>query len=199
MKRIFVVFILTGLSVLGLQLLSGPDNATSSLGMLRARAASTPPACSMNQSSLADLIKGYDPPVSTASTTIPVGVGALSFTCTGLGSGMAAHVYVLVNGQSSGSYTNPFLTGPNSFQLSYNLCVPGASTCSGTSNVWNSTASNTTAYETTSGVNSPAVNTIPAFTIFVGRQDAYVGSVSQYTGSLYFSFKCGEGGNQVAC
>jgi hypothetical protein len=159
--------------------------------------AAAAPACSMNQSSLADLIAGYDPPVATASSTITVNGGTLTFTCTGLGTGMASHVYVLASG-ASGSYATPFLTGPNSFKLSYNLCIPGAATCNASTNVWNTTVSTATAYEVTAS-NSPAVNSIPSFMIFEGRQDAPVGTVSQYTGSLFFSFRCGEGGNQVAC
>lgn len=166
---------------------------------LHATADAATPSCSMNQTSLADLISNYDPPVAAAAgTTMTIGGGTLSFTCTGLGSGMASHVYVLVSG-SSGSYTTPFLSGPNSFQLSYNLCVPGAASCNASTNVWNTTANaNVSAYEV-SAVNSPSVNSIPSFQVFVGRQDAFVGTVSQYTGSLVFSFRCGEGGNQVNC
>jgi hypothetical protein len=54
-----------------------------------------------------------------------------------------------------------------------------------------------TAYKTTSGVNG--INTIPSFSIYIGQQDAYVGTVAQYTGSLYFSFVCGDGGSQAPC
>lgn len=154
------------------------------------------PACSMNQSSLADLIANYDPPVATASSTVTVNGGTLTFTCSGLGTGMASHVYVLVSG-ASGTYTTPSLTGPNSFKLTYNLCIPGAATCTASTNVWNTTASTSSAYEV-SAANSSS-NSIPSFLIFVGRQDAPVGTLSQYTGSLFFSFRCGEGGNQVAC
>jgi hypothetical protein len=154
-------------------------------------------SCSMNQSSLADLIANYDPPLSTTSSTITVNSGTLTFTCTGLGSGPASHVYVLVSG-ASGAYTRPFLTGPSSFQLTYSLCVPNAATCNASTNLWNTTVSTSTAYEVSAN-NSPAVNSIPSFLIFVGRQDAPVGAISQYSGSLFFSFRCGEGGSQVAC
>lgn len=169
------------------------------LGLLsmHGTAAAASPSCSMNQTSLADLIANYDPPVSTTSSTITVNSGTLTFTCTGLGTGMASHVYVLVSG-ASGSYATPSLTGPSSFKLPYNLCIPGAATCSASSNLWNTTVSTTTAYEVAAG-NSPALNSIPSFLIFVGRQDAPVGTVTQYTGNLFFSFRCGEGGNQVAC
>jgi hypothetical protein len=57
---------------------------------------------------------------------------------------------------------------------------------------------NVSAYEVSAN-NSPAVNNIPAFQIYVGRQDAFVGTTAQYTGSLFFQFRCGEGGNQVDC
>lgn len=168
------------------------------LGLLSTHArAQAAPACSMNQSSLAGLIANYDPPASATTSTITVNAGTLTFTCTGLGSGMASHVYVLVSGVS-GSYATPSLTGPNSFTLTYNLCVPSAATCNAGTGVWNTTVSTTSAYEV-SAANSPSVNSIPAFLIFVGRQDAPVGSVSQYSGKLFFSFRCGEGGNQVAC
>lgn len=158
----------------------------------RAQAAS----CSMNQTNLADLIAGYDPPLSTNATTITINSGTLTFTCSGLGtSGNSSHVYVFLNGASSGSYTPPFLAGPNSFQLTYKPCIPGSSTCNGTTNVWQNTMG--TAYKTTSGVNG--INTIPSFSIYIGQQDAYVGTVAQYTGSLYFSFVCGDGGSQAPC
>jgi hypothetical protein len=153
------------------------------------------PACSMNQSSLADLILNYDPPLSTTSTTITVNSATLTFTCSGLGSGNAAHVYVLVSGSNAASYATPFLTGPNAFQLTYTLCVPGSATCNATTNVWNKTP--LSAYKTTQGVNG--LNTIPSFLIFLGRQDAFVGTPADYTGNLFFSFLCGEGGSQAAC
>jgi hypothetical protein len=153
------------------------------------------PACQMNQSSLADLIVNYDPPLATAGTTMTVNSGTLTFTCSGLGSGNASHVYVLVSGSTAASYSTPFLTGPNAFQLAYTLCIPGSATCNGTTNVWNKTL--TSAYKTTQGVNG--VNTIPSFLIFLGKQDAFVGTTADYTGNLFFSFFCGEGGSQAAC
>jgi hypothetical protein len=153
------------------------------------------PACSMNQTSLADLIANYDPPVSTASTTITINSGTLTFTCSGLGSGNASHVYVLLSGSNGTSYITPFLTGPNAFQLTYTPCIPGAATCNASTNVWNKTPA--TAYKTTQGING--LNTIPSFLIFLGRQDAFVGTTADYTGNLFFSFLCGEGGSQTAC
>ncbi|MGZ6128432.1 MAG: hypothetical protein ACXWMY_09565 [Vulcanimicrobiaceae bacterium] len=104
-------------------------------------------------------------------------------------------MYVLVSGSTAASYATPFLNGPNAFQLSYTLCLPATGTCNGSTNVWNKTAAS--AYKTTSGING--LNTIPSFSIFVGRQDAYVGTIADYTGTLYFSFLCGEGGSQTAC
>lgn len=165
------------------------------LGLLVSRQPAQAASCSMNQSSLADLIANYDPPLSTAATALTAGSGTLTFTCSGLGSGNASHVYVLLNGSTSGSYSAPFLTGPNAFQLTYKPCLPGTGTCNGTTNVWQNTAS--TGFKITNAING--TNTIPSFSIFVGRQDAYAGSAAQYTGSLYFSFLCGEGGSQAAC
>jgi hypothetical protein len=153
------------------------------------------PACSMNQTSLADLIANYDPPLSTTSTTLTINSGTLTFTCSGLGSGNAAHVYVLLSGSNAASYTTPFLTGPNAFQLTYIPCIPGAATCNAGTNVWNKTPAS--AYKTTQGINGS--NTIPSFLIFLGRQDAIVGTTADYTGSLFFSFLCGEGGSQAPC
>ena len=166
--------------------------AALGLSQQRAQAAS----CSMNQSTLADLIASYDPPKSSAATAMTVPANTLTFTCSGLGTGSAAHVYVLLNGSTSATYTTPFLTGPNSFKLSYTPCLPGSGTCNGTTSVWGNTLA--TAYKTTSGVNG--VNTInTTFSIFMGQQDAFVGTAAQYSGSLYFSFVCGEGGSQAAC
>jgi hypothetical protein len=152
-------------------------------------------ACSMNQSALADLIANYDPPVATTSTTLTINSGTLTFTCSGLGSGNAAHVHVFVSGSSAATYATPSLTGPNAFQLTYTLCIPGSATCNATTNVWNKTSGSE--YKTTAGVNG--LNTIPSFLIFVGRQDAFVGTTAAYTGSLFFSFECGEGGTQAPC
>lgn len=145
-------------------------------------------ACSMNQSSLADLIANYDPPLSTTSTTLTINSGTLTFTCSGLGSGNGSHVYVLLSGSNAASYTTPSLTGPNAFSLTYTPCIPGSATCTASTNVWNK--SSTSAFKITNAVNG--VNTIPSFLIFVGKQDAFVGTTSNYTGSLFFSFNCGE-------
>ncbi len=153
------------------------------------------PACSMNQSSLADLIANYDPPLSTGATALTIPSGTLSFTCSGLGSGNASHVYVLLNGSTSAAFTTPFLSGPNSFQLTYKPCLPNTGTCNGTTNLWQNAAA--AAFKMNNAING--ANAIPSFSIFLGNQDAYVGSTAQYTGSLYFSFLCGEGGSQVAC
>jgi hypothetical protein len=54
-----------------------------------------------------------------------------------------------------------------------------------------------TAYKTTTGLNG--LNTIPSFSIFIGKQDAFVGTTADYTGTLYFSFICGDGGSQAPC
>jgi hypothetical protein len=152
-------------------------------------------SCSMIQSSLADLIANYDPPLSTTATAMTVSSGTLTFTCSGLGTGNAAHVYVLLNGSTSTSFSTPFLSGPNSFQLTYEPCLPNTGTCNGTTNLWQNTTS--TAFKITNGLNG--TNTIPSFSIFIGRQDAYVGDTTKYAGSLYFSFVCGEGGSQAPC
>jgi len=159
--------------------------------------ATAAPACSMNQSSLPDLIANYDPPLSTSTTAITVATGTLSFTCSGLTSGNGSHVYVELSGSNGASFVTPFLSGPNAFQLTYSPCLPNTGTCNGTTNLWQNTV--TTAFKMTNAVNGPTPNPIPSFSVFLAKQDAFVGSVTQYTGGLFFSFVCGEGGSQAPC
>ncbi|HET7814817.1 MAG TPA: hypothetical protein VFL13_10640, partial [Candidatus Baltobacteraceae bacterium] len=122
--------------------------------------------------------------------------GTLTFTCSGLGSGNAQHVYVELNGSPNASFVTPSIAMASpAFTLTYTPCVPNSGTCNGTTSVWQNTVA--TAFKVTSGVNG--LNSIPQFSIFIGKQDAYVGTIAQYTGNLYFSFVCGEGGSQAPC
>ena len=167
------------------------------VGLLPAVAA-TPPACSMNTASVSPLISNYDPITATAATTLTISGGTFTFTCTGLGgSGSTNHVHILASGSSAG-YTQPNLVSTN-FTLTYSLCVPGGGTCTSTSTFWGTGASGTTDFDFTGGITNGQSTPIPSFSIFLGRQDAFVGTTSNYTGSLFFSFKCGEGSNEVTC
>lgn len=165
------------------------------IALLCMHGAASAATCTMTQPAQGNLFTNYDPPVSTPSTAITVSAGTLNFTCSGLGTGNAAHVYVMLNGSTSGTFVTPFLTGPNGFQLTYTPCIPNSGTCNGATNLWQNTMA--TAFKITNGVNG--TNSVPSFSIFVGRQDAFVGTVSQYTGGLTFSFICGEGQTQAPC
>lgn len=174
------------LAALLLGVLLWSPRATGSIAI--AATPAPPPVCSMNQTSVSPLFVNYDPTSAPVSgTVLTVNGGTLTFTCSGLGSGNAGHVHIFVSGSNAASYAPPFLSGPNGFQLNYNLCVPGSTGgCSASTNLWNKT----TEYKVTSGING--LNTIPGFSIFIPRQDAYVGALTDYTGTLYFSFNCGE-------
>lgn len=138
-------------------------------------------------SPIADLVANYNP--FTAPTTLTVPANAVTVSCS---SERNVVVKVFVSGSSSG-YTTPFLTGPNSFNLPYTMCVPGASPCNTTTNVWNTT---TGFYQfTTPNNNGTNIQNVPSFLIFVNQLDAPYGTTAQYTGSLYFTTTCGG----VAC
>lgn len=142
--------------------------------------------CSVN-STISDLVANYNP--FTAPTTLTVPANTIAVTCS---QERNLTVKVFVSGSATG-YTTPFLTGPNAFTLSYTMCVPGASPCNATTNVWNTT---TGFYQfTTPNNNGTNVFSIPSFLIFVTQQDAPYGTTAQYTGSLFFTTTCAG----VAC
>lgn len=143
-------------------------------------------SCSVN-SPIADLVANYNP--FTAPGTITVPANTVVVSCTAENNHT---VKVFVSGSSSG-YTTPSLTGPNSFSLQYTMCVPGASPCNATTNVWNTT---TGFYQfTTQSNNGTHTYNVPSFLIFLTQQDAPYGTTAQYTGSLFFTTTC----NGVAC
>lgn len=135
--------------------------------------------CTVTPVSFPDLIKNYDP--VTAPQTIPVAASSITISCSGENN---KTIRVFVSGTSTG-YTTPFLTGPGGFTLSYNLCVPGTTGCDSSTNVWNTTAAYS--YTASSGNDT---NNVPAFSIYVPKQDAPVGTTAQYSGSLFFSVTC---------
>jgi hypothetical protein len=65
--------------------------------------------------------------------------------------------------------------------------------------VWGTGASGTSDYDFTAGITNGQSTNVPSFAIFIAKQDAFVGTTSDYLGNLFFSFKCGEGGNEVTC
>jgi len=138
-------------------------------------------------SPISDLVAGYNP--FTAPTTITVPANTVMVSCS---AERAVVVKVFVSGSSSG-YTTPFLTGPSSFNLPYTMCVPGASPCNATTNVWNIT-SGFYQYTTPNNMGTNFQN-VPSFLIFVNQLDAPYGTTAQYTGSLFFSTTCAG----VAC
>jgi hypothetical protein len=147
----------------------------------------------MNQSSLADLLANYDPITSGATTNLSANAGTLSFTCTGFTGTIKVSIFVSGSNTLPASYVRPSLSYSGFPSLNYDLCMPKSGTCTATTGtIWN----NTNPYNNTKV--SPGVSTpIDAFSIFVGQQDVYVGSTSNYTGTLYFAFKCGS--PAVAC
>jgi hypothetical protein len=160
------------------------------LTILAAIAFSRAPAqaagCSVN-SPIADLVANYNP--FSAPTTITVPANTVQVTCT---AERSVTVKVFLSGTASG-YATPSLTGPSNFTLSYTPCVPGASPCNQTTNVWNTS---TGFYQfTTPNNNGTNVQSVPSFLIFVAQQDAPYGTTAQYAGNLFFSTTC----NGVAC
>lgn len=164
------------------------------IGVASLRGTASAASCSMTSTSLSDLIAAYDPVKSNASTNLTAGP-AMTFTCTGITSNTVVKIFVSGTASLPASYTTPFLTGPNNFQLPYSLCTPKSGTCTAsTGTIWNSTnAYNVNLKSTDSG----NVQTIPAPSIFLGQHDAYVGTISDYTGNLFFYFVCGS--PAVAC
>ena len=160
------------------------------LGTLCAHGTAQAASCSMQSTSLSDLLANYDPvKASTSGTDLPSGA-TLTFVCTGITSNTVVKVFVSGAANLVGAYTPPFLSGPNGFALQYSLCVPGTGNCTATSGtIWN----NSNPYSVNLKIaDSGNVQTIPSFSLFVPQQDAYVGTTAAYTGSLYFAFKCGS-------
>lgn len=137
--------------------------------------------CTVN-SPLADLVAAYNPFAAPATITVPA--NTVQVTCS---QERNITVKVFLSGASSG-YATPSLTGPSAFTLSYTPCVPGASPCNATTNVWNTT---TGFYQfTTPNNNGSNTQNVPSFLIFVTQQDAPYGTTAQYTGSLFFTTTC---------
>lgn len=149
----------------------------------RAQAAS----CTVN-SPVTDLVHNYNP--FSAPATLTVGAGVVQVTCD---KENAQFVRLFLSGSATG-YTTPTLTGPGGFTLSYTPCVPQSSGgCNATTNVWNAT---TQFYQfQTPANNGSNVIPVPSFLIFVTQQDAPYGTVSLYTGSLFFSTTCSATSN----
>lgn len=142
--------------------------------------------CSVN-SPVVDLVANYNP--FAAPTTLTVPSGTVQVTCT---AERNVTVKLFLSGSAAG-YATPSLSGPGAFSLAYTPCVPGASSCNGTSNVWNTTTG-FYQFTTPNNMGSNVIN-VPSFLIFVTQQDAPYGTTSQYAGSLYFTTTCGG----VAC
>lgn len=142
--------------------------------------------CSVN-SPVADLVANYNPFTAPATLTVPS--GTVQVTCS---AERNVTVKVFLSGAAAG-YSAPSLSGPGGFTLTYTPCVPGASSCNGTSNVWNTT---TGFYQfTTPNNNGSNTQNVPSFLLYVTQQDAPYGTTAQYTGSLYFTTTC----NGSAC
>jgi hypothetical protein len=164
--------------------------------LAESRASAAAPLCQIVQTSLPNPFSNFN--VFTAPTTYTES-GTFQFECENL---TDKHVMVFVSGSQSGGYISPSIIGPNNFALKFNLCVPGAGSCSGSGgNVWNLTNGFTLSTATT-GSSTFTVYTFPSFSVFVpGTQDAPVGSYggTLSTANLWFSFKCGTGGSAVSC
>jgi hypothetical protein len=154
------------------------------------------PNCSLTSpSSLSDIINSYNVFATSNSYSIP----DLDFelNCTGMGStAYNVYVYFLGLSQTYGTYTAPYLSGPDSSKLNFQLCTSNAA-C--TSNFW----SVSNPIEIT-GVTNNSERYINNTTISINvptEQNIYVGTDSQYTGTVYFAFGCvpTSGGTITQC
>jgi|GEM_PF-5145825 hypothetical protein len=130
----------------------------------------------------AEVVEGYNV-FATAN-----GSNTYNFTfnisCNGNGS-TTLQIYFL--GMSSSSYTEPYLSGPASSQLLFELCVPGTGSCSNTSGtIWNS--SNPLTINCTSPSNCVTMASNVTGSVYASPgQNMYVGTSASYSQTVYFS------------
>jgi hypothetical protein len=135
-----------------------------------------------------ELISAYNVFATSNSYTIPA--NTISFQCTSFESSVV--VYFLGLSTTYGTYTAPYLSGPNGSELNFQLCT-SSSAC--TSNFW--TATTACGSCTFTNVVSNTTKTIStAIAVYVPTgQNLYVSSAGAYTGTVHFAFDCDSGGS----
>jgi hypothetical protein len=150
--------------------------------------ASAAASCSLSSpSTLSELISSYNVFASSNSYSIPA--DTIAFSCSGL-STFAEHtleVYFLGLSSTYGTYTSPYLSGPDSSKLDFQLCT-SSSAC--TSGFW--TATNGIQFSCFSGSSGDCSETISnAIAVNVTiDQNIYVSTADAYTATVHFAFSC---------